>query len=192
MPSVRATIDSLPLSSQGYESKTNIGIEVWQTKRDIRGTNASKIHDFYAKLSSNVQALEALGKLKTVAGYVRLALDKLEGIQADLVRADDDWHDWGYAQLLEQLRKWTERNSVNSKGDQDTKRNPCRANRENFVTAQGREWKPKACPYCEATNHKSTGCTKVGQVAEQRRILVNKALCFIWGNKALCRSHNSC
>ena len=89
----------------------------------IRGTNPSKIHEFYGKLASSVQALEALGELKTVSGYARLTLDKLEGIRADLVRTDDGWQDWGFTQLLEQLRKWTERNPLESKGDQDTDRN---------------------------------------------------------------------
>ena len=69
-------------------------------------------------------------------------------------------------QLLEQLRKWTERNLVESKSDQDTERNLRRRNLENFFTAQDHDWKPKTCPYCEATNHKSTECTKVFQVAD--------------------------
>ena len=58
-----------------------------------------------------------------MSGYARLTLDKLEGIQADLVRTDDGWQDRGFTQLLEQLRKWTERNPLESKGDQDTDRN---------------------------------------------------------------------
>ena len=89
----------------------------------IRSANANKIHDFYAKLASSVQALEALGKLKTVAGYARLMLDKLQGIRADLVRTDDDWQDWRFTQLLEQFMKWTERNPVEIKGDHDAERN---------------------------------------------------------------------
>ena len=35
---------------------------------------------------SNVQALETMGKLGEVNGYVRMTLNKLEGIRGDLVR----------------------------------------------------------------------------------------------------------
>ena len=131
IPSVRANIDALPLTSEGYErakqilkSKygkpsevVNAYVQNIMSLPHIRGTNPNKIHEFYAKLSSSVQALEALGKLKTVSGYTRLTLDKLEGIRADLVRTDDDWQDWGFTQLLEQVKKWTERNPVENKGD---------------------------------------------------------------------------
>ena len=37
-------------------------------------------------------------------------MDKLPGIRADLVRLDDSWQDWGFCELAEALRKWTERN----------------------------------------------------------------------------------
>ncbi len=39
----------------------------------------------------NVQALETIGCLGEVNGYVRMTLDKLEGIRGDLIRFDDDW-----------------------------------------------------------------------------------------------------
>ena len=123
---VRANIDALPLTTEGYERAkqilkakygkpsevVNAFVQNIMSLPHIRGTNPSKIHEFYGKLASSVQALEALGKLKTVSGYARLTLDKLEGIRADLVRTDDGWQDWGFTQLLEQLRKWTERNPL--------------------------------------------------------------------------------
>ena len=150
IPSVRAIIDALPLTYEGYErgkqilkSKygkpseiVNAYVQNIMSLPHIRDANAIQIHDFYAKLASSVQALEALGKLKTVAGYARLTLDKLEGIHADLVRMDDEWQDWDFTQLLEQLRKWTERNPVES--DQDTDRNDKNSKRK-FFGAQGHE-----------------------------------------------------
>jgi uncharacterized protein YoxC len=207
IPSVRAIIDALPLTYEGYErgkqilkSKygkpseiVNAYVQNIMSLPHIRDANVNQIHDFYAKLASSVQALEALGKLKTVAGYARLTLDKLEGIRADLVRMDDEWQDWDFTQLLEQLRKWTERNPVQS--DQDTDRNNKNSKRK-FFGAQGHEVKPRACAYCEATNHKSSECTKVTQVADRKKILVTKALCFnCTGSKhkaSACRSQNSC
>lgn len=69
------------------------------------GSQPTKINEFYEKLLSHVQALETMGKLSEVNGYVRLTLDKLPGIRADLVRLDDDWHEWKFIHLLEALRK---------------------------------------------------------------------------------------
>ena len=57
----------------------------------INGTQPWKIHDFYEKLLFNVQALETLGKLTEINGYVRMSIDKLEGIRGDLLRTDDKW-----------------------------------------------------------------------------------------------------
>ena len=37
-----------------------------------------------------MQALETMQKLKDVKGYVRLTLDKLSEIRADLIRLDDN------------------------------------------------------------------------------------------------------
>ena len=44
-----------------------------------------------------------MGKEKEIRGYVRLTLDKLPGIRADLARVNDDWQEWGFPQLVEAL-----------------------------------------------------------------------------------------
>ena len=49
-------------------------------------------------------------KLKDIKVYVRLTLDKLPGIRADLVRLADNWQEWDFCQLVDSLRRWTERN----------------------------------------------------------------------------------
>ena len=40
-----------------------------------------------------------------------MTLDKLEGARGDLVRADDNWQQWDFPQLLQALRKRTLRGS---------------------------------------------------------------------------------
>ena len=45
----------------------------------INDSNPYKIHEFSEKLLSSVQALETMGKLKEINGYVKLTLDKLSG-----------------------------------------------------------------------------------------------------------------
>ena len=42
------------------------------------------MHDVYEKLVVSVQALDNMNKLKETNRYVRLILDKLPGIRADL------------------------------------------------------------------------------------------------------------
>ena len=58
----------------------------------------------------NVQALDTMNKLKKINGYVRLTLDKLPGIPADLVSKDEDWQKWTFFQLVNALRKRIIRN----------------------------------------------------------------------------------
>ena len=51
-----------------------------------------------------MQALDTIGKIKGMNGYVRVTLDKPQGIVADLVRNDDNWQRWKSQQLVEALR----------------------------------------------------------------------------------------
>ena len=69
----------------------NVHVQNIMSFSHINNSNPYKIYEFSEKLLSSVQALEAMGKLKEINGYVRLTLDKLHGIRADLVRTDDDW-----------------------------------------------------------------------------------------------------
>ena len=65
----------------------------------ITGTNPTTINDFYKKLvtGTNVQTLVSMGKEKDIKGYLRLTLDKLLGIRADLVRLEyDNWQEWRF------------------------------------------------------------------------------------------------
>ena len=44
--------------------------------------------------------------------YVRVTLDKLQGIQVDLVRNYDIWQDWKFQELLVALEKWAVGNPI--------------------------------------------------------------------------------
>ena len=71
-PKVRSTIDGLPFTAEGYERAKNIFKTKYGDNSEIvnayiqnisylpviQEINASKIHDFYAKLLFNVQSLE--------------------------------------------------------------------------------------------------------------------------------------
>ena len=76
----------------------------------VFSSNPNKIHEFYGKLIVSVQALDTVHKLRDITGYVRLTLNKLPKIRADLVRLVDEWQKWDFPKLVGSLRKWNDRN----------------------------------------------------------------------------------
>ena len=131
---MKPLIDGLPFTSEGYERAKNILQTKFGKTSDvitahvrgimdlptISGSNAVKIHDFYEKLVTYVQAVETMGKLKTINGYVRLLLDRLPGIRSYLVRDDITWTNWEFPHLVEALRLWTERNPTSDEKKEHT------------------------------------------------------------------------
>lgn len=75
-PKVRASVDSLPFTTEGYErakktSKTDYGkkseivnpyLNNIVSLPSVHGANPNKILEFYQKLSSNLQPWETMGK----------------------------------------------------------------------------------------------------------------------------------
>ena len=118
-PKVRATVEGLSFTTEGYERAKNILKTKYGKESEIvnahvtnrmslpviYGSNPNKILEFYEMLSPNLQALKTMGKIEEVNRYVRMTLDKLEGIRGELVRTDDSWQDWEFPHLLEALRK---------------------------------------------------------------------------------------
>ncbi|XP_057302720.1 uncharacterized protein LOC130636888 [Hydractinia symbiolongicarpus] len=155
-------IEGLPFTSEGYERtksilKTKYGkpsevanaqIQAIMSLPIIHQCNVQKVHEFYEKLTTNVQSLETMGKLKEINGYVRLTLDKLPSIRADLVKLDDDWQE---------------------------KQEP---KRESLLHTKQGEYKPRKCIYCDEENHKAAGCKKINKFEERRRIVSDRKLCF--------------
>ena len=64
--------------------------------------NPNRFQEFYEKLIISVQALQVMKKLKDIKGDLRLTLEKLPSTPPDLVRLD-------FCQLVDSLRRWTER-----------------------------------------------------------------------------------
>ena len=155
----------------------------------INGANPNKVSQFYEKLCSNVQALETMGKLGEVNGYVRMTLNKLEGIRGDLVRTDDDWQEWKFDQLVEALRKWTVRNPPKPDEDFNQEKPPLwkppfkppprfPKPRDRVFNSRQEEWKTRPCVYCESSEHRSVDCNKIVNVAQRKKYLSEKRLCF--------------
>ena len=104
---VRNDIDSLPFNEEGsnnakaifkaeYGNESNIINAYTRNIVDLPITNKAsgcKVKEFYKELRFNVQSLETLRRLSNVKGNVRLTLEKLKVIKADLVHRHDKWHD---------------------------------------------------------------------------------------------------
>ena len=112
-------IDGLPFNSEGYTRAKNILMTKYAKPRKVASahiqcimglsviteTNPRRINEFYEKLVTNIQTSETMGK-RDISRDVRLTLDKLLGIRADLVKLDDNWQEWRFPQLVEAQRKW--------------------------------------------------------------------------------------
>ena len=80
------------ISKYGKSSEVvNAHIQKLISLPHINSVNLYKINEFTDKLLECVRTLEAMGKLKEISGYVKLTLDKLQGIRADLVRMNNEW-----------------------------------------------------------------------------------------------------
>ena len=206
VPRVRAVIDGLPFNSEGHtraknilktkfgrhSEVANVHIQTIMGLPVISGTNPARINKFYEKLVTNIQTLESMGKDKDIRGYVRLTLDKIPRIRADLVRLDEVWQDWRFSHLVEALRKWCERNPVPLDG------NPGRRDkgRDPLPQAKQEGWKLRPCVYCKSGEHKSFDCDKIKGVSERRKYLSDNKLCFnCTGTRhraAKCRCKTTC
>ena len=182
-PKIRASINGLLFSSEGYErAKSILKNKYGRTSEiiayvqnimalpSVSGSNPAKIDQVYDKLLFNVQALETLGKLQDINGYVRMSLDKLEAIRGDLVLTVDDWQDWDFPKFVTAHRKWTERNP------RTRKIIPREEPRVTHSTTREKEnGRPLGCVYCENADHK---CNKFTDPTQRRKIIIQKRLCF--------------
>ena len=87
-------------------------------------TQVKEIHEFYKQLSRTVTALNTMKKLQSAQSYVYSIMDKLGPVREALVQKDDEWEEWGLEELVESLRKYTDRNPLpeTSSQNQDVKK----------------------------------------------------------------------
>ena len=90
-PRLRALIDGLPFNTEGYERAKNILVKKFGKQSEvvnahiqsvmnlptIQNYQLEKIHEFYEKLTSHIQALQTLGKLNEINGYMRNTLNRI-------------------------------------------------------------------------------------------------------------------
>ena len=132
-----------------------------------------------------------MGKLQNINGFVRHTLGKLSGTKSELVRSDDDWQEWTYVELVEALKKWTERNLVQNT-EKSSENNPERQRFDQYPGRDKSEYNPKrdrvlhskesttiikGCVYCEG-DHRSEECQNISSTNERKKILSEKRLRF--------------
>ena len=184
-PKIRKEIDGLPFSFEGFERAKNIlkrkygkpsevvnvHVENIMSLPTINGSQPNKMHEFYEKLLFNVHSLETMGKLQEVNGYVQMTIDKRPEITGDLVRTDESWREWNFPQLVDELRKWTQRNPIQTKSNE-------KPLRDKSYQTQQKDERGRECVYCEKSDHRSVDYKTVTTLGERKRLLSNKRLCF--------------
>lgn len=192
-PKVRADVDGLPFTSEGYQRAKNIlQSEYGKTSEIINthvqnimgipvvnGSHSAKVQNFYKTLMYNVQALETLGKVEKVNGTTRSVLEKPKGIKADLVRGQESWQDWDLPRLIVELKKWKDINPVEDDDEQKKPPPPRRQDRKSgFYHAKDGERRKRTCVYCEEDSHGSKECPRITTVDERKKLLAQRKLCF--------------
>ena len=115
--------------------------------------------------------MKLIGDIK---GNLRMTLNKLPGIRENLTAKDENWTNWGFPELVKALESWTRRNPKTVDVDLGTRRNEKPVfkspKKERIYAMKDRQWKQKLCVFCDGSDHKSTGCTKVTNLNERKKI----------------------
>ena len=99
-------------------------------------------------------------------------MDKLKGIKPDLVRCHEGWQDWGFKDLLAQIKIWREIHPVEENTSDAT------SGKQKTPLFHTWDLEHETCVYCEEITHKSVECTKVANAENRKKILAKKRRCF--------------
>ncbi|XP_068723395.1 uncharacterized protein [Montipora capricornis] len=148
------------------------------------------IHDFHSQLSRTVRTLATMKKLQGAQSYVYNIMDKLGPVREAMAQKDDNWEEWGLEELVENLRKYTDRNPLPDTHTPSNEVKKPAANQGSHqrrgdkllmsgsTSRQLRQQQMPACVYCSSHSHRSSECTKVLDVASRREFLKSNRLCF--------------
>ena len=128
---------------------------------------------------------------KKVEGLVLSTLEKLPHVKLDLTRNDENWEQWTYEQLLEEVRKWLKRNQTEETTtsrrtfDNQWKSGGEKRNRS-FLTSADR-FQPRGrsqprCFYCPK-QHWPDQCDAITDVVRRKEFLKRRGLCYKCGDK---------
>jgi len=77
-------------------------------------------------------------KLQSAQSYVYSIMDKLGPVRETLAQKDDNWEEWGLEELVESLRKYTDRNPLPEASVQIHEAKRPRANQGNHLRRGGK------------------------------------------------------
>ena len=120
-------------------------------------------------------------KLASAQSMVNTLLDKLGPVREILVQKDDDWEEWGLEQLVENLRRYVERNPLrdsedNKRKTEDFKHRPWIKEKLLFGSNGAKPGRKLNCVYCNSQEHNSFNCTRVLDIAARPAILQKSGL----------------
>jgi len=187
-PKVRDRIANLKPGTVGYKTAwERLKKEYGQTKvvvnahmdeiinlTPVRGSNYSKVQEFYEKLSKNFDALLMLEEGEKLHGFVLATLNKLPQVKPDLVRVDENWEDWSMEDLIDALQKWLRRNNTKTSTEQHKK------SEKHLFTLKGEKPTPY-CLFCRKQDHWSDSCTVITELVDRRKFFMDHNLCFNCG-----------
>ena len=137
----------------------------------VRGSNYSKVQEFYEKLSKNFDALQMLEEGGKFHGFVLATLNELPQVKPDLVRVDENWEDWSMEDLIDALQKWLRRNNTENSTEQYKK------SEKHLFMLKGEKPTPY-CLFCRKQDHWSDSCTVVRELVDRRKFFMDRNLCF--------------
>ena len=207
----RDDILGLPHTEEGYEEAKRIIVETYGKDIKVRKAiikeieclhtikskaDQGKVHEFYNKLSRCVRTLKTMKKLDSAQSLVYTLMDKLGPVREVLAQSDDEWEDWGLEELVENLRKYVERNPITYEYKQHhresngNRRDQRKKDDKLYNTIVKKDESShdtkkdtkKACLYCDE-KHFSSECTKLKTVTERKAIFIQKRLCFNCGGE---------
>ena len=156
----------------------------------------SEVHEFYNKFSRIVRTLKTMKKLEFAESHVYSLLDKLGPVREVLTQNQDNWEEWKLEDLAENLRKYVERNPMQltetngnrrygPSGNDHYKRREIQSDpykkreiQASYGTSNSSSSNQNKCVYCGLSNHKSTNCMKILDIARRKDILKTNKLCF--------------
>ena len=112
-----------------------------------------------------IQALEMMGKLWEINGIVRLLIDKFLGIRAELIYSNDNQQEWNFRRFVENPRKKTERNPVESREKQIS----FQPRKERILKTSQKWWMKNHCIFCKEASHNLIDCKKVTNISQRKK-----------------------
>jgi len=140
----------------------------------VRGSNYSKVREFYEKLSKNFDALQTLEEGEKLHGFVMATLNRLPQVKPDVARVDEKWEDWSMEDLVDALQKCLRKNNTETSTEQHKR------SEKHLFTLKGEKPTPY-CLFCRKQDHWSDICTVETELVDRRKFFMDHSLCFNFG-----------